>query len=103
MNRFKVKAKLTEGDRWVHGYYVFTNNKHYIITEQGGLSYPEQIRPDTICRCLDRFDIHGELIYENDHIRIGEVVGNHLNYGAEYIEHLEGANGVIHKIKMKNV
>lgn len=84
MNRFKVKAKLLEGDltgnRWVHGYYVFLNNKHCIITDQGGLSYPEQIHPDTICRCLDRFDIHGELIYENDHIRSGEVVGNHLDY-----------------------
>lgn len=81
MNRSKVKAKLTEGDRWVHGYYVFVNNKHYIITDQGGLAYPEQIHPDTICRCLDRFDVHGELIYENDHIRNGEVVGSHLDYG----------------------
>lgn len=79
MSRFLIKARAKAGD-WLSGYYVQHDGKHFIITESGGFAYPFQIDPDTICRSLDRYDIHGTLIFENDHIRNNEVVGNHLDH-----------------------
>lgn len=47
---------------WYHGYYIFTNGLHKIITDDGFVI----VNPKTVCQFSGLFDKHRNKIFEDD-------------------------------------
>lgn len=91
MDRYLYKAKRLDNGEWVQGYYVkgldaFENcEEAHIIFEPNTMFYSSgetdgwyKVDPSTICRYSGREDKNGNLIWENDIVKINNSKENVL-------------------------
>lgn len=80
--RYLSKAKRISDGEWAVGYiarYGHTGKeKYYIIPSYASDLYSFLIDPSTICRCAGREDKNGNLIWENDIVKINNSEANAL-------------------------
>lgn len=82
-DRYLFKAKRIDNGEWVQGYYVkgldvFTNcEEAHIIFEPNTMFYSSgetdgwyKVDLSTICQCTGLKDMNGNLIWENDVVRV---------------------------------
>ena len=81
-NRYLFKAKrVYNGGEWVQGYYVkgldVYGKEVHLIFEPNTMFYSSgetdgwyKVDPSTICRCSGREDKNGNLIWENDIVKV---------------------------------
>lgn len=77
LDRFKYKAKDLEG-RWVYAELaIFQENECYMrwVQDNTNLGAIVEIDTETLCQCTGMKDSCGNLIYENDYVKIGEYKG----------------------------
>lgn len=69
------KAKVIKGDKWVEGYYVKSNEKHYILPYSKFVWYCIEIDPDTLCQYINMNDKNDTKIFEGDICLMGDYIG----------------------------
>ena len=82
MDKYICKAKRTDNDEWVYGCLIAIPNEKdfieqcYIVTKidfrdtiYDVHKYAEEVDVNTICRCVGRKDINGNLMFEYDIIQ----------------------------------
>lgn len=87
-DRYLFKAKRIDNGEWVEGaFYIepYTDARYIIRWNSSGLGFNEFIKVDreTICQCTGSKDKNGNLIWENDIVRVwGDTddFGNDLYY-----------------------
>lgn len=85
-DRYLFKAKFDDSDRWVKGQLVEVNDAYFIIPNHAikilagwfSTSNIVEVKKDTICRCTGREDKNGNLIWENDIVKINNSKVNTL-------------------------
>lgn len=85
-DRYLFKAKFDDSDRWVKGQLVEVNDAYFIIPNHAikilagwfSTSNIVEVKKDTICRCTGREDKNGNLIWENDIVKINNSKANTL-------------------------
>lgn len=63
------KAKRTDNDEWVTGFYLFDSRPDggsFIVCYDEYSGYAFTVDPSTLCRCVGIEDKTGNLIWEND-------------------------------------
>ena len=89
-NRYLVKAKKVDNNKWVAGYlsFIYVNGKNengFIYTDKACIYSTEDVRSydvytETICQCTGK-KINNEMLFEND------IVEDHIGFGfIEYVE-----------------
>lgn len=81
---YLFKAKFDDSDRWVKGQLVEVNGAYFIIPNHAteilagwfSTSNILEVKKDTICRCTGREDKNGNLIWENDIVKINNSKAN---------------------------
>lgn len=81
-DRYLSKAKRIANGDWLVGYvvkYGYTGReKYYIVPSYASDLYAIEIDPSTICQCTGLKDKNGELIWENDIVKINNSKVNVL-------------------------
>ena len=77
------RGKRKDNGQFIEGFYIFDGFNHYIVKfcadeNAEGTLYPVQesfeVDPETVGLCSGLPDKHGNLIYEDDYVRIDEDV-----------------------------
>ena len=81
-DRYLFKAKRVSNGEWIVGglvRYGFTGKeKYYIVPDYASDLYAIEIDPSTICQCTGLKDKNGNLIWENDIVKINNDKANTL-------------------------
>ena len=81
-DRYLFKAKRVSNGEWIVGglvRYGFTGKeKYYIVPDYASDLYAIEIDPSTICQCTGLKDKNGNLIWENDIVKINNAKVNAL-------------------------
>lgn len=81
-DRYLSKAKRISDGEWVVGglvrYGFAGKEKYYIVPDYASDLYAIEIDPNTICRCTGSRDKNGNLIWENDIVKINNSKVNVL-------------------------
>ena len=79
------RGKRTDGLGWVEGVAIMDKEGHYYICDPvqdvrrtfEGVSYPKittmlmtEVEPDTVDRMLNRSDVRGKILYQNDIVKV---------------------------------
>ena len=102
-DRYLYRAKRTDNEEWVEGYYVFCRRRHYILPICGKCGFDEredywtEVAPSTICQCTGLKDKNGKLIWEND-ILVG-YLDDMYKENATYAQVIWDKNGFYTKEK----
>ena len=70
-DRYLFKAKILDTHDWILGFLSMHKTGKYFIRPIGGsASSSEEVEKNTICQCTGLKDKNGNLIWENDVVRV---------------------------------